>query len=98
MYVFGYFFQKGHFKGSSKKRAHRQKTSFLGGGADDPPAPENLNCNSKLNCKYSSELQLLWKSMGWFLYDMDFRHERVNCVQSRAWDRQKKLPTMEKPG
>ena len=29
MYIFGYFFQKGHFKGSSKKRAHRQK--FWGG-------------------------------------------------------------------
>ena len=26
MYIFGYFFQKGHFKGSSEKRAHRQKT------------------------------------------------------------------------
>ena len=47
MYIFGYFFQKGHFLGSSKKRAHWQKT--LGwGGTDDPPAlsaPESLqNC------------------------------------------------------
>ena len=36
MYIFGYFFQKGYFKGSSEKRAHVQKT--LGGGADDPTA------------------------------------------------------------
>ena len=44
MYIFGYFFQNGHFKGSSEKRAHRQKT--LGGGGDDgrsaPPAPEGM--------------------------------------------------------
>ena len=26
MNIFGYFFQKGHFKGSSKKREHQQKT------------------------------------------------------------------------
>ena len=25
-YIFGYFFQKGHFKGSSEKRTQRQKT------------------------------------------------------------------------
>ena len=31
MYIFGYLFQKWDFKGSSKKRAHRQKTFFLGG-------------------------------------------------------------------
>ena len=43
MYIFGYFFQKGHFKGFSKKSAHRQK--ILGGGAHEPsapPAPEDL--------------------------------------------------------
>ena len=49
MYIFGYFFQKGHFKGFSKKSAHRQKILGVGGGgwggADDPsapPAPEGL--------------------------------------------------------
>ena len=45
MYIFGCFFQKGHFKGSSKKRAHRQKA--LGRRADDYPAPfalEGLVC------------------------------------------------------
>ena len=34
MCIFGYFFQKGNFKGSSNKRAHLQKA--LVGGADDP--------------------------------------------------------------
>ena len=29
MYIFGYIFQKGHFKGFSEKKAYRQKT--LGG-------------------------------------------------------------------
>ena len=37
--IFGYFFQKGYFKGSTKKRAHRQKTLRGGGGADNPLAP-----------------------------------------------------------
>ena len=39
MYIFGYFFQKAHFKGSSKKQAHRRKA--LGGGAPhgQPPCP-----------------------------------------------------------
>ena len=39
---FGYFFQKGHFKGFSKKGAHRQK--ILGGLTTPlpPPAPEGL--------------------------------------------------------
>ena len=46
MYIFRYFFQKGHFQGSSKKRAHWQKL-FLGGGGGaatplSPPAPEGL--------------------------------------------------------
>ena len=44
MYIFGYFFQKGHFKGLSKKMTHQQKLG--GGGANDsfapPPAPEVL--------------------------------------------------------
>ena len=42
MYIFGYFFQKGHFKGFSKKSAHRQK--ILGGLTTPlpPPAPEGL--------------------------------------------------------
>ena len=39
MYIFGYFFQKGHFEGFSKKSAHRQKILGGGGGADDPSAP-----------------------------------------------------------
>ena len=39
MYIFGYLFQKWDFKGSSKKRAHRQKT-FFGGGR--PPLPSFL--------------------------------------------------------
>ena len=42
MYTFGYFFQNGPFKGSSKKRAHQQKTLGGGGGADDPFAPAAL--------------------------------------------------------
>ena len=33
MYFFGYFFQKEYFKGSSEKRAHRQKPL---GGTDNP--------------------------------------------------------------
>ena len=38
MYIFDYFFQKGNFKCSSKKSAHRQKA--LGrGGAWQPPYP-----------------------------------------------------------
>ena len=37
MYIFGYFFQKGYFKGSSEKRAHVQKT--LGGGLTTPLPP-----------------------------------------------------------
>ena len=37
MNILGYFFQTGHFKGFSKKWAHRQK--FFLEGADDPPAP-----------------------------------------------------------
>ena len=48
MYIFGYFFQKGHFKGSSEKRAHQQKT-FGGGGLTTPllpPAPEGLKSQS----------------------------------------------------
>ena len=36
MEIFGYLFKKGHFKGSSEKRAHQQK---IFGGTDDPPAP-----------------------------------------------------------
>ena len=41
MYIFGYFFQKGHFQGSSKQRAHRQKTLA---GTDDPsPELETLS-------------------------------------------------------
>ena len=41
MYIFGYFFEKGHFKCSPKKRAHRQKT--LGGGeANDLPGSPAL--------------------------------------------------------
>ena len=39
MNIFGYFLQKVHFQGSSKKRAHRQKTLGGGGRADNPPAP-----------------------------------------------------------
>ena len=47
MYVFGNFFQKGHCKDSSKKRAHWQKTlrgggGGGGGGADEPPCPPAL--------------------------------------------------------
>ena len=50
MNIFDYFFQKGHFKGSLKKRAHQQKNFGMGavwggGGADNPPthpAPEGL--------------------------------------------------------
>ena len=38
MYIIGYFFQKGHFQGSSKKRTHRQKT-FLGEGELTTPLP-----------------------------------------------------------
>ena len=40
MYIFGYFFQKGHFLGSSKKKD--TLTKDFGGGADDPPAPHPL--------------------------------------------------------
>ena len=43
MYIFGYFFQKGHFKNFLKKKTHQQKKFFLGGGeggaADNTPAP-----------------------------------------------------------
>ena len=44
MYIFGYLFQKGHFKNFLKKRAHQQKKFFFGGGggegaADNTPAP-----------------------------------------------------------
>ena len=57
MNIFGYFFQKGHFKGSSQKGAHRQKTfvcvcvCVCGGGGGGranhsllppPSAPEGL--------------------------------------------------------
>ena len=43
MYIFNYFFQKGHFQGSSKK-GHIDKKHFFfwGGGADDTPAPPDL--------------------------------------------------------
>ena len=37
MYIFGYLFQKWHFKGSSKK-GHIEKKLFWGGESDDPPA------------------------------------------------------------
>ena len=50
IYIFSYFFQKEHFKGSSIKRAHRQKTIGEGGGNDDPlspPAPEGLLTETK---------------------------------------------------
>ena len=54
IYIFSYFFQKEHFKGSSKKRAHRQKSigegGEGGGGNDDPlspPAPEGLLTETK---------------------------------------------------
>ena len=39
MYVFGNFFQKGHCKDSSKKRAHWQKTLRGGGGGWRTPLP-----------------------------------------------------------
>ena len=49
MNIFCYFFQKGHFNGSSEKGAHRQKTFFLGGEADDPPA---LPCYGGLDSSF----------------------------------------------
>ena len=43
MYIFGYFIQKGNFKGSSKKSAHRQKALGRGGLTTPYPlAPEGL--------------------------------------------------------
>ena len=62
MYVFGYFFQKEHFKGFSKRTAHRQNT--LGGlgcwrpPVPSPPAPEglrlqNLKTRIAINAKIS---------------------------------------------
>ena len=53
MNIFCYFFQKGHFNGSSEKGAHRQKTFFLGGRLTTPlpsPATEGLilpSCDCK---------------------------------------------------
>ena len=54
MYIFGYFFQKGHFLDSSKKRDILTK-DFGGRGADDPlpptpsasPVPEGLFYQNK---------------------------------------------------
>ena len=54
MYIFGYFFQKGHFKGFSKKE-HIKKKSFLGGGgggSDPPPAPPPPTAPEGLICRW----------------------------------------------
>ena len=49
MYIFGYFFfQKGHFKGSSKNRPHRQKYCGEGRGMTIP-----LSSLLWRACKYS---------------------------------------------
>ena len=46
MNIFGYFFQKVHFKGSSEKRTHQQKLLGGGGGwgltTPLPPALDGL--------------------------------------------------------
>ena len=51
------------------------------------PGQENISCTTNLYSTLSWQRSLLyrnqfiglqWKSMGWYLYDRDLRHERVN--------------------
>ena len=57
MYIFRYFFQKGHFKVSSRKKGTSTK-NFGGGGAWQihcPPAPEGLSY-----VKWSPDTEISW--------------------------------------
>ena len=64
MNIFGCFFQKGHFKGSAKKRAHQQKT--LGRGSNDPPAPLFRRAwlkIPKMSCNGNRHISSLWRHL-----------------------------------
>ena len=71
MYIFGYFFQKGHFNGSSEKRAHRQKTLGRLTTLLPPrlPAPEGL-------------LQLRFTKLQGFLIAMVTKNKKLDISSS----------------
>ena len=89
MYIFGYFFQKGHFKGSSKKRAHRQK--FWGGSwrpnGHPPPTPPLLRTACTLDKRITSKSQfrefwVFWWKFAKFL--LSFSKPQVNFSSNFA--------------
>ena len=61
MYIFGYFFQKAHFQGSSKKKG--KLTKNFGGGLTtplSPRAPEGLKDDQINTVDINSDINLIF--------------------------------------